>query len=98
VDENCHVDALHKAPSVEERREHAAAILAVSGMGCPNCANRVRNSLLQVYGVLSVDIALEVGMARVAFNPVLAGPTDLTRAVAAAGGDGRHEYRAQVIG
>jgi copper chaperone CopZ len=98
VDENCHVDALHKAPSVEERREHAAAILAVQGMGCPNCANRVRNSLLQVYGVLSVDIALEVGMARVSFNPVLAGVTDLTRAVAAAGGDGRHEYRAQVIG
>ena len=98
MEESCHVDALHKAPSVEERRESAAAILAVQGMGCPNCANRVRNSLLQVYGVVSVDIALEVGMARVAFNPVLAGPTDLTRAVAEAGGDGRHEYRAQVIG
>jgi copper chaperone CopZ len=85
VDESCHVDDLHKAPSVEERREHSMAILAVQGMGCPNCANRVRNSLLQVYGVLSVDMALEVGKAQVAFNPLLAGPNDLTRAVVAAG-------------
>ena len=98
MDENCHVDALHKSPSIEERREHATALLAVQGMGCPNCAHRVRNSLLQVYGVVSVDIALETGKAQVAFNPLLAGPSDLTRAVAAAGGDGRHEYRAQVIG
>jgi len=98
MDKECHVDAIHKSPSIEERREHATAILAVQGMGCPNCANRVRNSLLQVYGVLTVAIALEVGKAQVAFNPLLAGPNDLTRAVAAAGGDGRHEYRAQVIG
>ena len=98
MDKECHVDAIHKSPSVEERREHATALLAVQGMGCPNCANRVRNSLLQVYGVVSVDIALEVGKAQVLFNPLLAGPNDLTRAVAAAGGDGRHEYRARVIG
>jgi copper chaperone CopZ len=98
MEEGCHVDALHKAPSVEERRERATAILAVAGMGCPNCATRVRNSLLQVYGVVSADIALEAGRAEVVFNPLLAGPDDLRHAVAAAGGDGRHEYLAQVIG
>ena len=98
MDKECHVDPLHKAPSVEERRERATALLAVAGMGCPNCANRVRNSLLLVYGVISADIALEPGRAQVIFNPLLAGPSDLTRAVAAAGGDGRHEYRAEVIG
>jgi copper chaperone CopZ len=98
MEEGCHVDALHKAPSVEERRERATAVLAVAGMGCPNCATRVRNSLLQVYGVVSADISLESGTAQVVFNPGVAGPTDLQRAVAAAGGDGRHEYLAQVIG
>lgn len=98
MDKECHVDAIHKSPSVEERQERATALLAVQGMGCPNCVNRVRNSLLQVYGVTSVDIALEAGQAKVIFNPLLAVPNDLTRAVAAAGGDGRHEYRADVIG
>lgn len=98
MDEGCRVDALHKSPSVEERREQATALLGVEGMGCPNCVNRVRNSLLQVYGVTSVDIVLEAGQAKVVFNPRLAEPNDLSRAVAAAGGDGRHEYRAHVIG
>jgi len=98
MDESCHVDTLHKTPSVEERQERTNILLAVEGMGCPNCAHRVRNSLLQVYGVVSVDIALEPGSAQVVFNPQLAKPDDLRRAVAASGSDGRHEYRAYVIG
>ena len=98
MDKECHVDAIHKSPSTEERQETATALLAVEGMGCPNCVARVRNSLLGVYGVVSADIALEPGSAQVIFNPKLAGPNDLKRAVAAAGGDGRHEYRAYLIG
>ena len=98
MDKECHVDAIHKSPSIEERQENATALLAVEGMGCPNCVTRVRNSLLGVYGVVSVDIALEPASAQVVFNPKLAGSYDLKRAVAAAGGDGRHEYRAYLIG
>ncbi len=98
MDESCHVDALRKTPSVEERQERTRILLGVEGMGCPNCANRVRNSLLQVYGVVSVEMALEAGRAQVDFNAQCATPEDLRRAVAAAGGDGRHEYRAYVIG
>ncbi len=97
MDKECHVDAIHKAPSVEERRQQATAVLAVQGMGCPNCAQRVRNGVLQVYGVLSVEIDLESGRAAVVYNPGLATPADLRQAVAAAGRDGRHEYRAYFI-
>lgn len=98
MDDNCHVDVIHKAPSIEEREEQAEAKFTVSGMGCPNCVRRVRNSLLGVYGVLSADIDLESGRADVVFNPRLTGELELRQAVAAAGGDGRHEYRAHLIG
>lgn len=94
MDNACNVEPLHKSPSVEERRERTSVRLVVHGMGCPNCVNRVRNSLLQVYGVVSAEVDLQTGRAEVVFNPVLTGPQDLQRAVAAAGGDGRHEYRA----
>lgn len=97
MDKECHVDIIHKSPSIEERREQAVALLAVEGLGCPNCVLRVRNGLLQLYGVISADIDLEVGQARVVYNPRLVDPKHLPRAVAAAGAAARHEYRAYVI-
>lgn len=97
MDKKCHVDVIHKSPSIEERREQAVALLAVEGLGCPNCVLRVRNGLLQLYGVISADIDLEVGQARVVYNPRLVDPKHLPRAVAAAGAAARHEYRAYVI-
>lgn len=98
MDEGCHVEQLDKSPSSEERRVIATAVLGVEGMGCPNCANRVRNSLLKVYGVVSAEVTLDPGKAEVVFNPRLVGADHLMHAVAAAGGDGRHEYRAHPIG
>jgi copper chaperone CopZ len=98
MDENCHVDVIHKAPSAEEKREQLEARFRVSGMGCPNCVRRVRNSLLSLYGVISADIDLESGRADVVFNPRLTGEAELRQAVAVAGGDGRHEYTAYLIG
>ncbi|HKY83540.1 MAG TPA: heavy metal-associated domain-containing protein, partial [Anaerolineales bacterium] len=89
---------IHKSPSIEERQEKATALLAVDGMGCPNCVNRVRNSLLLVYGVVSASVELDPGRAEVVFNPRLVQPIHLKHAVTAAGGDGRHEYRAYLIG
>lgn len=97
MDKECHVDVIHKSPSIEERREQAVALLAVEGLGCPNCVLRVRNGLLQLYGVISADIDLEVGQARVVYNPRLVDPKHLPHAVAAAGAAARHEYRAYVI-
>lgn len=97
MDKECHVDAVHKSPSIEERQEQAVALLAVEGMGCPNCVLRVRNGLLQVYGVVSADVDLAAARARVVYNPRLVQPKYLQRAVADAGAAVRHEYRATII-
>ena len=97
MDKECHVDSIHKSPSVEERSEQARIRLEVLGMGCPNCVNRVRNRILQVYGVVSVDVDLESGRTDIVYNPGLASVFDLREAVAAAGADGRHEYRAYLM-
>lgn len=97
MSEICHVEAIRKTASEEERQDGTTVLLTVRGMGCENCANRVRNSLLSVHGVVAVDIALEVGTAKVVFNPRLADVAELTGAVARAGGDGRHEYTARLL-
>ena len=98
MDKECHVDPLHKSPSIEERQEQAVALLDVMGMGCPNCVNRVRNGLLQVYGVVSAEVDLEAHRARVVYNPGLVEPRHLQWAVADAGAAAHHDYRAYLIG
>ena len=65
-------------------------------MGCQNCANRVRNSLVSLKGVVDARVDHNIGKAQVAYNPDLTGIDDLVAAVASAGGDGRHEYGARL--
>ncbi|HLF26743.1 MAG TPA: heavy-metal-associated domain-containing protein [Anaerolineae bacterium] len=96
MDENCHVEPLQKVATTDERSNTTWTLLAVYGMGCPNCANRVRNSLISVRGVLEAYVDHTRGSADVAFNPNLVTIPALIRAVAEAGGDGRHEYRAEL--
>ena len=62
-------------------------------MGCPNCATRVRNSLLSLNGVFGVDVYLNMAVAEVIYDREKISAV----AVASAGNDGRHEYRAQLI-
>ena len=78
-------------------RDPRTAILAVSGMGCPACAHRVHNALALTAGVLAVDVSLEKRLARVIFDAARIDGEDLIEAVAAAGSDGRHNYRGIVI-
>lgn len=95
--ENCHVDPVEKvvSPEVLQAAEHT--FLLIWGMGCPNCAMRVRNSLLSLDGVLAVDVNLERGLARVFYDRERTTPDAFPEAVAAAGNDGRHRYAAQVL-
>lgn len=74
-----------------------AAYLAVRGLGCPCCAMRVRNGLLELDGVLAAEIFLTEGLAVAAYDPARIAASDLIAAVAAAGGDGRHHYQARLI-
>lgn len=98
MDSNCHVDAIQKTASAEERQTTTSALLAVRGMGCPNCAARVRNSLLSLIGVVEAQVLLELGMAHVTYNPNLTNSPALINAVAqAGGGDGRHTYHAELV-
>jgi copper chaperone CopZ len=95
--ETCHVEPLEKYVNPEELREAHMAILAVWGIGCPNCAMRVRNGLVGLDGVVSADIDLERGLAFVDYLPAKTDLHALILAVAAAGNDGRHNYRASII-
>jgi copper chaperone CopZ len=97
MNEKCHVDPIHKTATAEERQAQQAAVLAVLGLGCPNCAARVRNSLVALRGVTEARVDHVLGLAEVRFNRNLTTVSDLIHAVARAGGDGRHEYRALLI-
>ncbi len=97
MDHNCYVEPIEKSASAEEQQATTAALLAVEGMGCPNCAARVRNSLLSLTGVVAAAVVLDLGVADVIYKPNLVDIPTLVSAVAHAGGDGRHEYRAQLL-
>lgn len=95
MDENCYVEPAHKKVTVEEYQNPRMAWLVISGMGCPNCAGRVRNSLIALYGVTEAIVDHIDGVAEVSFNPRLVSPEALIDAVAGAGNDGRHSYAAR---
>lgn len=98
MDDNCYVEPVYKnAASEDEIRNADSALLAVWGMGCPNCATRVRNSLLSVEGVIGVYVYLNMAMAEVRYDGRKVSPMSLVNAISSAGNDGRHEYRAQLI-
>jgi copper chaperone CopZ len=93
----CHVEPVVKAATAVEQSQIEVVALAVWGLGCPNCAARVRNSLLNLCGVVEADVLHTLGVAQVYYNPTLATPEQLVAAVVQAGGDGRHEYRAEQL-
>lgn len=95
--ENCHVDPVEKPLDENALAQSEAAFLGVSGMGCPTCATRVRNGLLNLKGVLYADVYLQNGVAAVAYDPQQITTKGLMTAVYESGNDGRHEYRAQLL-
>lgn len=98
MDENCYVEPIYKdTVSADVLRNADSALLAVWGMGCPNCATRVRNSLLSVEGVFGVAVYLNMALAEVRYDSRRVSPVTLVNAVSRAGYDDRHEYRAQLI-
>ncbi len=94
---DCHVEPLWKTATTEELQQVTSALLAVKGLGCPNCALRVRNSLLAVRGVVEAHVVHEIGVAEIVFNPSLTNVPALIEAVARAGNDGHHAYSARRI-
>ncbi len=95
--DHCYVAPNQKTATTEELANAASIWLAVFGMGCPNCAARVRNSLLALDGVLDVSVSHVAGMAEIFFKQDTVPVTDMIAAVAQAGNDGRHEYWAVAL-
>lgn len=94
----CQVDPVERDPVDPESLERREYLwLAVSDMGCPNCAHRVRNALLSVPGVLDAKIHLLAGLATVAHEETRVTTEQLIVAVERAGLGTRHDYRAEVV-
>ncbi|MBX6377431.1 MAG: copper-translocating P-type ATPase [Clostridia bacterium] len=75
------VRAIHYDVPVERLR------LAVTGMTCASCANRIEGKLRRLPGVLSASVNLATGSAMVEFLPGSVAPRDLIAAVRSLGYD-----------
>ena len=93
---NCHVEPIQKDVNLEDQNAAQSVLLTVWGLGCENCAHRVRNSLLRLDGIVSAEIALAWGLAMVDYVPSKTDLNAILLAVAAAGNDGHHHYRAEI--
>lgn len=94
---HCQVEAIEKPVEGAALLNSAAAVLRVSGMGCGNCAHRVRNSLLRLPGVLAARVDLQEGLVRVNFSSESTELQQMLDAVAGAGNGGHHQYRASLV-
>jgi copper chaperone CopZ len=98
MNENCYVEPIYKGVvSADQLQKADTATLVVWGMGCENCVTRVRNSLLTLDGVYGVDVYLNMAVAEVSYNQEKISADRLVEAVSAAGNDGRHHYRAELV-
>lgn len=98
MDENCYIEPIYKSMAPADQLQKAdKATLIVWGMGCSNCATRVRNSLLSLEGVYGVDVYLNMAVAEVSYDREKISAKELVVAVSRAGNDGRHEYRAELV-
>jgi len=98
MEDSCReIAPLAKQPKTEEQIQQDTLYLAISGMNCGNCANRVRNAVLATYGVTSVVVSHVDGLAEVRYNPSLVSAETLVGSVRAAGGDGVHNYDAAIM-
>lgn len=84
-------------PNPEKAIEKHIAYLAIAGMGCSNCAARIRAALMSIQGVSEAIIDHQQGLGLVTYDPQLVLDTLMVQTVKAAGNDGHHHYEAQLI-
>ena len=83
--------------SAPHGRVTAGTRLVIAGMGCPNCAMRVRNALLSVDGVADAHVNLVPSVCRVLYDAERVTAEQLIAAVAGAGQGTHHEYCARAM-
>lgn len=96
MDKSCHVEPRESYADFSELSADYTAYFRIEGMGCQNCANRVKNGLLALQGVHMAEVSLQEGVAGVVYNPDLHSPPALENAIFNAGNDGRHLYYARL--
>lgn len=91
---DCHVDPVKNNVDLKsiDIDKVMAAHLSVGGMGCENCAARVRNSFLLLDGVLTARVDLDEGIAVVVYDPGKVTPHRLLRTVRESRKDDKHRY------
>jgi len=94
---NCHVEPIQKVTTTDELQSLTTVGLAIWGMGCVNCATRVRNALLALTGVVEADVDHATGFASVEYSQNLASLPALLQAVAQAGDGEHHKYIAMLL-
>lgn len=97
MESNCDVQSVEKSVSPGDYEQAMMVMLAVDGMGCPNCATRVRNSLIWLDGVLEAHVYHSLQQAEVVFDPGRIDLIEFLHAVSSAGEDGQHAYQARIV-
>ncbi len=69
----------------EKRPATRKATFGVTGMTCASCVNHVEKNLRKLPGVVAAEVNLATEKATVEYDPAIAGPSDLKRAVEGAG-------------
>jgi copper chaperone CopZ len=95
--DHCHVMPIEKHVALSGNEKLETIFMRISGMGCPNCALRVRNGLLGVSGVIGAEVDHITGTARVTIDGAYMNILSLVDAVAQAGDEQRHTYRAALV-
>lgn len=97
MDDNCEIKPIQKTIAEEEKRTIQVSYISILGLNCPNCATRVRNALLNTYGVVDALIDHNDGLGEISYNPDLVNQSQILNAVSMAGGDGIHSYSAHIL-
>jgi copper chaperone CopZ len=93
----CQVTPVYATASEAQLAQASVLFLAVEGMGCPTCTQRVRNGLLQIQGVLDASVELDSGLAKVWFDDGVVTPATVAADLPAAASDARHSYTARLL-
>ncbi len=95
--DGCHEERREIGFDQDALGEAQIFVLAVTGMGCINCANRVFNGLIATPGVLWAEVDQHTGRAFVSYMGNETGINELTSAVKKAGTDNNHQYSARLL-
>lgn len=84
------------APEILERC--AIVTLAIAGMECQDCANRIRNALLAHPGVVETEADAGAALARVWYDPERVSVEEILGVVAVVGEWTQHQFLAVALG